>query len=246
MIKFSGTTVTVGSAIPNGNTLSPTNWQQVLSWEADVPIPVDLQLDVRLPTSAGGGFPDVNAINFCAGGYYDDGLGTTYTWDDAASGCVVLRIEMGAGPDARTLYADCRGGRYALGSQKWVRVSVARWLAAGGGATAVVSGAVAPADGSGDYLTYSAAIDAVAAAASAVLAVPPGALWFDFYPTEGASWEATSTDATANWVARRVESAAAPVYNPPTSPLPLLGSNGVTLVNNSAGAAGAYVCFWVR
>jgi hypothetical protein len=244
MIKFSGTTVTVTAAVPGGNSLAPVNWQQLLSWDSADPLPVELQLSV----SVGEGvlsFPSSAAIGFCAGARYDNGGGTVWTWDDSAEGCVVLKIEMGSGPDSRTVYADCRGGRFALGSQRSVRVSVARWLAAGS-APAQVQGAVAVADGSGDYLTYSAAISGVAAAADATMAAPPGALWWEFYPEEAGAWEASSTDGTANWRAQRSCVAASPVYLPPTSPLPLLGSNGLVLVNVGAAASGVYACFWVR
>jgi hypothetical protein len=244
MIKFSGTTVTVSAAIPGGNTLAPANWQQLLAWDSDVPVPVELQLTVAIPDAILT-FPPAGTVGFCAGARYNNGAGTIWTWDDSADGCVVMKIEMGSGPDARTIYADCRGGRYSLGSQRSVRVSVARWLAAGV-AACQVQGAVAPADGSGDYLTYSAAIGAVAAAGDATMPAPPGALWFDFYPEEDGEWEASSTDAAVNWRAQRSVVGAAPLYMPPTSPLPLLGSNGITLVNVGAAASGVYACFWVR
>lgn len=239
--------VTVTSAIPTGNATTISNWLQVMSWERFMgPMPVDLQIDVRLPTSAGGGFPEVYANNFCAGGYYD--AGGPFAWDDSADGCVALKIELGAGSNPRTLYADCRGGRYSLGSNNFVRVSVARWLAAGSGSDAVVQAGISPSDGSGEYLTYSAVIDAVAAAGSAVLAVPPGAAWWDFYGTDGSSWSAVSMDTAASWVARRFQSATpgSSVYDPPTSPMPLLGSNGIVLTNQGAAAAGVTACFWIR
>lgn len=246
LLITSGKPVTVPAAIPDGNALEITSWKQLCAWEIDGdPVPVDLVLDVRLTTSSGRGFPSVYANNFCAGAYYDTGAGPTYTWDDSADGCIAIKIECGTGNAPRTLYGDARGGRYALGPNQWVRVSVARWLAAGTTDT-VVQGAIAPADGSGDYLTYSAVIDGVAALDTAALAVPPGAVWWEFYPLADTSWSAISMDTVSPWIARRYESVAAPVYNPPTTPLPLLGSNGIVLTNQGAAPAGVCLTFWVR
>lgn len=246
VIYTSGKPVRVPPTVATANATTIAQWQQLLSWERldGVPMPVDLQLDVRLPASAGGGFPEIFANNYCAGGYYDGG-GGPFAWDDSAEGCIAVKIELGTGANPRTLYADCRGGRFALGSNLFVRVSVARWLAAGV-TEAIVQGGISPSDGSGSYLTYSAVIDAVAPAAVAALAVPPGAEWFDFFPTADSVWSAISMDASAAWLARRDNQAAAPVYTPPTSPLPLLGSNGVVLTNEGAAPAGVTVCFWVR
>lgn len=242
-IITSGRSVNVPAAVPLGNTTSILAWQQLLSWErSEGPMPVDLQLDVRLPASVGGGFPEIFANNFCAGAYSAAGPDA---WDDSADGCIALKIELGTGANPRTLYADCRGGRFALGSNSFVRVSVARWLAAGTTAT-LVQGGISPSDGSGEYLTYSAVIDGVAAAATAVINVPPGATWFDFYPAPAGSWSAVSMDSVNPWIARRYESTTAPLYNPPTSPLPLLGSNGLVFTNRGAAPSGVCAVFYVR
>lgn len=244
--RVSGKPVTVPAAVPSANALSVSAWQQLLTWESKgAPVAVDLELEIGLPSSAAPGFPPVRPFGLCAGGYYDQGGGTTYTWDDSAEGCVVLKIECGTGSNPRTLYADARGGRFALGPNEWVRVAVARWLAAGSSPVLAQAG-IGPSDGSGDYLTYSAVIDGVAAAGQAVLAVPAGALWWDFYPIAGGSWSATSMEVANAPIARRYESAATPVYNPPTSPLPLLGSNGIVLTNQGAAASGVCAVFYVR
>lgn len=244
--KVSGKPVTIPAAVPDANALSIGAWKQLVHWETSGdPVSVDLVLDVRLTSSAGRGFPSVLANNFCAGAFYDTGAGPTYTWDDSADGCIAIKIECGTGSNPRTLYADARGGRYALGPNQWVRVSVARWLAAGTTDTVVQAG-IAPSDGSGDYFTFSAVIDGIAAAGVAALAVPPGAVWWDFYPLPDTSWSAISMDTPAAWIARRYESVAAPLYNPPTTPLPLLGSNGIVLTNQGAAAAGVCLTFWVR
>lgn len=242
IFKTSGKPVTVPAAVPDANTAGISAWQQLMHWEIDGgdPVPVDLVLDVKLLSSVADGFPEVWANNFAAGGRY-----VGFNWDDAAEGCVAIKVECGTGNLPRTLYADCRGGRYALGPNQWVRVSVARWLAAGN-SPVTVQGGLAPSDGSGDYFTYSAVIDGVAAASSVSLAVPPGAVWFDFYPFPDSSWSAKSIDTPSAWVARRYESAVSPVYNPPSSPLPLISSNGVTLTNDGAAAAGVMLVFWVR
>lgn len=243
--KVSGKPVTVLAAVPSANTLAISAWKQLVHWETSGnPVPVDLVLEVNLPASVRGGFPPIYANNFCAGAYYDSGI-TTYSWDDSADGCIALKIECGTGSVPRTLYADCRSGRFALGPNRWVRVSVARWLAAGTSDTVVQAG-LATSDGSGDFLTYSAVIDEIAAAGQASLPVPPGALWWEFYPAPGGSWSAVSMDSANPWIARRYESAGAPVYNPPSSPLPLLGSNGLTFTNQGAGDSGLCAVFYVR
>ena len=244
IVRKSGRPFDIPAAVPATNMTDVTAWSQIAEVLCDAPMPLELQLEVKLATSLGGGLPRTDLINYQAGGRYDL-VGGPFNWDACEEGCVVVKVEMGGGQDARYVLCDARNGRFELGSQQQVRVSVARWLAAGTFASQIRA-SISPSDGSGDYLQYSAAIAGVAAAASANLYNPPGAQWFELFPELGGDWTVVSTDSTANWQARRIASATNPIYVPPWSPLPLPGSNGISVTNNGAGAAGVQIVYWVR
>lgn len=226
--------------VPAGNVTFPQEWQFVTEWFADGdPRPVDLQLDTYfLPLDglvvSNPGFPTGQRPVFSAG--------STLVTSPAGS-TIVVRIELGQGPNARTLYCDLKSGRFALGSQERVRVSVARWKTSEPltGNIRVQAG-ISETDGSGEYLTYTMVSTSIVAAASLTVYWPPGAAWWDWY--SNGDFFAVQYSPDLGYVARYAN-VSPPVYVPPSSPLPIL-SSGVTLTNDGAIDSPITIVVWVR
>lgn len=240
----SGGVLEVGPALSPFNTISPRQYETLLSWEARVPMAVEWEVNIQQqdPTILAGGFPPADLSGtWLAGAYFD----ASNIWDSDSGSCVICKIELGSGPNARTIFTNLRGGRFALGTQSRVRISVARWLAAdGGNAVLLVQSSVAPAQYTdAEPPTYSAQIRIPAGITKSIVQ-PPGALWVDLAISLGNTQiEVQSFD----FKAYKNNSSTAPLCYPPASPWPA-PTNGTLYEVTNTGAAEA-VCtlhWWIR
>jgi len=234
-----GGVVILPGTLPPANATAPTQWIFVTEWVSDAaPKPVDLQIDTVAMYAVGvtpSGWPPLRPM-FNAGG--GDGV------DPIQGTTAIVRLELGQGPNARVLYCDLKSGRFALGSQTRVRVSIARWQTADANNqdTRVEIG-ISETDGSGEYLTYSFGGLEVLAGNAAGLQFPPGAAWFDYY-SEG-DFESSYVIGDDFGYSARLAAQSPPVYIPPTSPLPV-SRPSVVFTNVGADPASLIVVVWVR
>lgn len=151
---------------------TPTRFQFCCRWQSDKPTPVDF---IALPMFANNAnFVPVASTQFPAGQASIAALHSTR--------CGLFRIRCGVGPDARVVFSDLVGGRFSLGPQTCVEVFATVWGTAGLaplGSPIVVRSAVAPSDGSGDYLPYTMEVVLAAAASAGPFLPPAGARFFD-------------------------------------------------------------------
>lgn len=240
-IRSSGGQIIVPAAMPPINASFPLSFQQLLEWESfKGPLSVELQLQSQYqPPPAGQTFPDnsVSGVGELAGANDNPGL-----WGLNAG--LVAKIELGSGPIPRTLYSDVRNGRWALGSQSRVRVSVARWIVnQSSGLQLSLQGAVAPCQGGSDAdpLTFTCGRE-IAAGATASLVTPNGAVWFDTFVAAGSQIEITGIGG----IYYKDTTLAAPICFPPATPWPLPAQGTLDFENVGAAAAQVFVTFWLR
>lgn len=236
--QMGGSAILPGT-LPPANAAAPNEWVFVVEWVSDdEPRPVDLQIDTfRIPpTGQTDDFPPRAPLLHASAFGLSGVPGTTG----------IVRLELGQGPNARTLYCDLKSGRFALGSQTRVRVSMCRWLTAEPSNDAVrVQIGISETDGSGEYLTYTMVRSEELIVGDAFdFSFPPGAAWWEFYSDgDWVAYEAASAD-NLGYAARFVETSP-PVYTPPSSPLPVTYQR-MTLENVGTEAAAITVVVWVR
>lgn len=220
---------------PPANVNAPAEWILLMEWKSDEnPLPVDLQLDAFVVADNVTSFPKPRIALHAGSTYFTD-----------VDGFVgIIRLELGQGPNARTIYADLKGGRYALGSQERVRVSMCRWQTSLlGNANIRVEAGISETDGSGEYLTYTMAQLTVAPGSDLAVQFPPGAAWWEYY-SAGDFRAAFSSGDTYNF-SERLAAQSPPVYEPPSSPLPV-SQGALTLTNIGVDPASVVVVIWVR
>lgn len=240
-LRTSGGQIIVPATMPPINASFPRSYQQLLEWESfRGPLSVELQLQSQYqPPPAGDTFPDnsISGVGEVAGANDNPGF-----WP--LTGGLVAKIELGSGPIPRTLYSDVRSGRWALGSQTRVRVSVARWIAdEPNGLQLSLQGAVAPCQGGSDAdpLTFTCGRE-IAPAEIASLVTPNGAVWFDTFIGAGAQIEISGIGGTYY----KDTTLAAPICFPPATPWPLAAQGTLDFENVGAAAAQVFVTFWLR
>lgn len=225
----------------------PRAFDSLLEWESELPQACELELQLQLQPDAGlspTGFPDETVSNgFCAGAF------NGFAWDLFET--VIAKFETGGGADARVFYSDVRPGRFALGVQQRVRVSIARWLRDSSyvASSLVVQGSIGPAQATdADPLTYTAAIQ-LPAAGQRNLTAPPGALWWDWQIDTGvASTYSQVIVQTPAGVSYKDTTYTAPIIYPPAAPYPWVCSAAPNLSFIHAGGdpCNLIVTFWVR
>lgn len=243
--RTAGGQIMIGRELPALNASAPREMQQLLEWESmRGPRSCELQLQCQYQPAFTQGFPDTSiASSEPAGAYYD----ATSVWS-LGNSALIAKIELGSGPVPRTLYADMRPGRWALGSQSRVRISVGRWLGEFPFASTVsVQAAVAAASSTdADPLTYTAAIS-IPAGATRNITTPPGACWFDAQignddPTLGV--KVLISDSVNCWYKDSTQ--AAPVCYPPATPWPIGQLTTLDVINRGATTALVRLVFWLR
>lgn len=230
--RLSAGVVRLGPAVPPENFVTPNTWQFLVEWASPVASTVEwqVQLDSGLHS---GFFPDGSGhIPFIAA-----------AWDWVLNAGVIVRVECGSGPTARTFYCDLRSGRFALGVQERVRISIARWLAPdASGRVVVVQSTLGPAQASdAECPTYTAKGNTVGPSKS--LPIPPGAQWFDF--TSGNP--VTVLVGGFEYARDTVTNPLAPVIVPGPGPYPVpAGATHVDFFWPGGFGGAATVIFWVR
>lgn len=251
--RQSGGYLALPATLPGINTTRPREFTFLLDFESAHPVAVEWQVNYETqdPTQPQGGFPNSNvAQEAFAGAYFD----SSNIWTCEDRGCIVCKIELGAGLNARTLFTDLRAGRFSLGVQQRVRVSVARWLFAGDNdAVLAIQSTVAPAKTSdADPPTFTAEIVVAGPGLSNTITVPTGAQYFDFTarPVVGLG---NVYDATKIFVYGidsqyyKDSTLAAPVVFPPASPWPVRqGTTYFDVLNLGAVDAQVAMQFWIR
>lgn len=240
--RQSGGVLRVSPDLPTLNTVSPRDFTFLLEWEAKKPTSCELQMQLQYqePSLVASGFPDATySYGFSAGARLDG----SNVWDFADP--IIAKYETGGGSNARVFYSDVRPGRFSLGVQQRVRMSIARWLQpdAGGGFIAVQGSIAACKFSDADPPTYTATTT-IAAAASKQITSPPGALWWDFSTAQlGSQIRVTSFQG----LYYKDTTIASPVQIPPVTPYPWLTGNSLLTVEN-VGALEATVTlqWWVR
>lgn len=244
--RLEGGSQPLAAAVPATNSAQPVTWTNLLLWTASEPHDCDLQITV--PNNDGViGFPP-GVVGFQAGARADvnDGLGMQ-SWNAVPS--VVMRIECGGGPDARTVYADLRSGRYSIGPQTRVKVDFASYLALDPASSAkTVQGSIVPRGSSGDFLTYSATRVLTGAALSAFsLPLVPGAMWFEIYADKDiAATLGTTGSGTGLQIVRGYNTANNIGFFPPFSPIPCAGGVSLSVLKLEAADTTATVVYWIR
>jgi hypothetical protein len=246
----SGGLVVVPAALHTLNTTIPRAFQAWLEFFSAQPQEVELEVQTQAqPVPIPDGFPDgTNTATARAGAF---SLGGTWDSNPGNSDIIVAKYETGSGVDARVFFGDVRPGRFSLGVQQRVRISVARWLRAAGTADSqyVVQGSIGPARGTdADPITYTCATNILAAGES-FLQAPPGALywWVDLAnglgPFDGSILMVVDGQAQFS----RTIDPAAPVQSPPGCPWPFpAGPGQVHFINTGASNLDVVVTFWVR
>ena len=235
----------VGAVINPLNLTTPRAFEQLLDWESKLPQACELELQLQLqpgtplsPTA----FPDELFSSGYAAGAYNG-----FPWDGGSP--VITKYETGGGADARVFYSDTRPGRFSLGVQQRVRVSVARWLVDSGfvGSTLVVQGSIGPSRGTdADPPTYTAN-GLVPTAANRNLTAPPGAVWWDWQCSSGSVGVPVQVQCEhGDGLFYKDTTVAAPVVYPPSAPYPVIPFAGFNFINLGAVDAGVTVTFWVR
>jgi hypothetical protein len=231
------------------NAITPQQFNTVLEWSNDSPVPVDLQVEVTSPGSSSG-FPSDVLRNFFAGSYLP-GL-TPYISEGP---CAVMKVEFG-GLQPRTVFADLANGRFSIGAQESVRVSFARWM--GGVEDPLplrVRASVAPGSGDSELLRYTAYLSLDSGNSYGFeVPVPPGARYGDVYVNPSQSQDfgtATAPVIECSTAFAAVRDYTSGTYYPPTGPLPILGTDAsatlALVINNiTANNCKAYAVFWVQ
>ena len=226
------------------NVSGPTNWQLLLDWSHSLPAPVELNLELRKAEAPGSVFPIRNQSGYFAGSNWSGP--PVYL---ANAQCGVMRLEFGAAVP-RVLYADLQNGRYSLGVQRSVRVSVAFWGTTVLTSNLIIWGSVAPSNGDSDSLRYSANFPVINAGASVMMAVPPGARYFDCYPGVVDAGTANAPNVRVQGAVRCKRDMASGIYYPPSSPLPVeianSGGSFVQIDNQGAAAVDVIATFFVQ
>lgn len=245
--KLTGGQAPLLATVPAGNANAPNDWEFLVQWDAPDNVPRECDLQITVPNSSNAvGFPP-GVIGFQAGSRSDiDSVGVD-AWLDVPA--VVMRIELGGGPDARTIYADLRSGRFSLGPQVRAKVSFAAWGPLPPFSTpdqVTVYGSVVPPSSSGDYLTYSAT-KAITGAGSARVPLVPGAIWSEVYGDKSVAFQVGGSGGSGTGVqAIRPYSDPTAAFAPPFSPIPCAGGTQIFVLNLSADTANTTVVQWVR
>jgi hypothetical protein len=241
--RTSGGQLVVPNVINPLNATVPRAFQQLLEWESfKGSVPCELQLQSQYqPAPSGQTVPDTSiATSEYAGANDNPGL-----WDLGGT-ALIAKIELGSGPIPRTLFCDVRSGRWALGSQTRVRISVARWIGDNIATSTELSlqGAVAPCGGGSDAdpLTYTCG-KVLAIGAVQSLVTPPGAGWFDcLVSPAGAQVQINGVGG----MFYKDTTLAAPVCYPPATPWPLSNLGVLDFENVGIVEATLVVTFWLR
>lgn len=247
VIQDGGNIVVPKDLHPSNTGLYPQEWLLVMEWRSDNdPIPVEVQLGVESFSSdpaifvASNSFPPTAQCQRFLAGL----TGPTLAQSMIDYPPLVLRWELGNGPNARTIYSDCKSGRFALGSQERVRLSACRYYTAAANFDTRIKAGMSRADGSGEWLTFSGLRTLLDASASIAVNVPPGAQWVEIYSdfaflsieqSLGLAWAYRDSRVTPG----------PPAYLPPSSPLPVLGPT-ITVQNGTDIADDVLLVFWVR
>lgn len=247
--RQAGGSCDVPAALPPLNATEPRAFVQLLEWEAKHAISCELELQTQSqPAVTPTGFPDGSNTSGARAGAFQ----AAFSWNQTAGGnndIILAKYETGSGADARVFYSDCRPGRFSLGVQRRVRISLARWLRAGAAGTSFsVQGSIGPAHATdADPLTYTAAIE-VLAAGQAQIEAPPGAQWWNFDISNGLAPFDGSMLAVANESQYMKDcSPLNPVQWPPSSPWPFTcGPGFINFLNTGATNLNLVVTFWVR
>lgn len=245
--RLSGGVVQLPADLPTFNTTSPRAFTQLLEFESKLAQPVELELQLQSqPVPTPDGFPDgASSVSPCAGAYQ---FGTPWNLSAPNIGIVIAKYETGSGADARTFYSDVRPGRFALGVQQRVRMSVARWLVAGvAGSFINIQGSIAPARGTdADPPTYTCGIDLPLGDDLYVMA-PPGAMYwtFDCVANAGFSAQVIAQIPGQAQFYRDTNPAAAILY-PPAPAWPLGAGDALIHFINAGVDCRLFATFWVR
>lgn len=249
--RLQGGRQTIAAIAPTRNATAPNDLQSLLEWNGP-PTSLEWQNQFQVLATGGGSTefpPKAYSSDWAAGAYYN--ASNVWAGGDGEQTCLLAKIETGSGPLARSYYADLRVGRFALGVQERVKISVGRWYADDAfGRTVEIQAAVGPAQaGDCDPPTFTATT-AVVAGATKTMVQPPGALWWDFAVDQFGAQVAIETD-TIQGVNRGLyfkdTTAAAPIVFPPASPYPALANGGLYNARNY-GSVDCFVTmtFWVR
>lgn len=222
----------------------PDNWKLLIDWENDCAEACDLQLEVTQAQGTNDSFPPNNFRNYTAGSYYTGG-GSTSTDPKG-----IIKVEFG-GFQPRTVYADLANGRFSVGGQEKVRVSVCRWGVATGATTTLRARAsIVPSSGDSELLRYSARLT-IAAADNETITVPPGARYFEVYPDCSNAGAANAPVLSLSGAVSGKRDLLQGIYYPPSSPLPIQGVSGaggqtVTVANSGSASVDVLLVFWVQ
>jgi hypothetical protein len=228
------------------NLTAPIAYLFLSDWESLTPKSVEWQVNVQARDAAGLSStafpPPAQGIAFNAGANFLP----LDRWDSDNDSCVVCKIELGAGPNARTIFSDLRPGRFALGVQTRVRVSVARWFKAAPppqGSYDIQSSVGAAETSDADPPTFSAMRRLNPGQLSTIFQ-PPGALWLDLSIAQG---NTTVRIQSFDFDGVKCNDPAAPVCYPPSTPWPA-PSAGSTFDVTNVGPVPAIVTvrWWVR
>lgn len=243
-LRVAGGFVVVPAIMPPANMSTPLVWQQWLEWNGP-PAAVEWQVQLKNAEQPLGFPPRNYSADWIAG------ASAATPGGGAVGSHIVARIECGSGPTARMFFADVRAGRFALGVQERVRISVARWRADDPFLRPVeYQGTIGPAQATdADPPTYSVIHTFTAGENLNQMAVPPGAAWFDFSLTAGAV-RVTFTGYTGGNYGSiyRDVGASPPVSIPGPGPYPVpAGAGNVNAIQPSAlDGATLSLTFWVR
>ncbi len=242
--KQDGGSIVIQPTIPAINTLEPRQFDLFASFESKEPQPVEWQVQAQYnEASTGVGFPPIGtAFNLFAGALDVAGGPILH----GAQGAVVCKLELGGGPNARVIYTDLRNGRFSLGVQQFVKVSVARWAINDPiGATILAQCSLVPSKGHTDAEPpVFSCLGNVAVAGTVSVVIPPGATWF-YLTNIDLGTQLTVNAVNARWLVD--SAAAAPVFYPPNPPWPVPAGATVLDIENTGGATANFnLQFWVR
>lgn len=212
------------------NTARPAGFDLLLDWKAanGLSAPVELQLDFQRPGIYPTSFPVASRPVYFAGVCDTDGQPHT------GYGAAVVKIETG-GRTPRTLYSDLRRGRWSLGSQESVKVSIAFWGLAWTDPSAFptgmqIAGNVVPHSPLAEPLRYTMA-EALDPAATLQLPIPPGAVYCELVPQPNEVNDETKFELLDG--VRAVRDYSAGTFYPPWSPVAVNTEIDYVTVKNS-------------
>jgi hypothetical protein len=246
-----GGTIIIPSDINSLNAAKPSVFSELLEWVSDDGLPhaVEMQLQTQAldPTVSGSDFPDVNYVRARAAG------ATGWTYDFDGNSCTVMQVETGAGSNARRFWCDLRAGRFSLGVQTRVRLSVCRWVGnATSGESLTVQGSIAPAQAvEADPPTYTMR-RMIDSGLTEDAPIPPGAHWF-YVNAQGNPDADQEAECQLRIVSEDADTfivdttQVAPLHYPPASPWPVpIGSTFLRVHNVGTEDAVVSVIYWVR